>query len=267
MSFLKLSFAKRKYIVNKAKFLVILALILIILALDLLFVLPWSLSRLFVLKFTIPNLIVTPIILIVFISGILKVWSWCEKRIDAKLNKFHQDWGNAEKGFKGEDLIYAELQKILDPNSYHIFRNLSLKGEKWDMDFVIVGPKGVILLEVKNYQNTKNSYTAKHQFYFSRKISEWIPSRIDLRDFVGNCANQLEKYLFENGVERIHVRRVILYINPDSVEMKDYGGNQNHVYIIQGLNRLQQYLDNVSDDSDMNPNLFNKLINILNSTA
>lgn len=264
MSFLKLSFAKRKYVVNKAKILVVLAVVLLILALDLFFVLPWSFSRLNLLKFTILDLIFTPTILIVFVWGILKAWSWLEKRMDEKLDQFHKNWKNAERGFKGEDLVYAELQRILDPNSYHIFRNIVLKGKKWDMDFVIVGPKGIILLEVKNFQESKVSFTASKQFFFSNRISEWIQSRFDLRNLIGRSAFQLEKYFAENNLDGIHVRRVILYIKPDSVHIKEYGGNKNHVYIIQGIDKLSDYIAGITPDKMLDLDVCLKINDILN---
>ena len=246
----------------KTKILVILAIVLLILALDLIFVLPWSLSRLTLLKFTILDLIFTPTILIVFVWGILKAWSQFEKRMDAKLDQFHKNWKSAERGFKGEDLVYAELQKILDPNSYHIFRNLVLKGKKWDIDFVIVGPKGVILLEVKNFQNSKDIYTANHQ-YIPTSTGGKQENPHDLRKFVGIAAVLLEKYLVENGVDRINVRKVILYVNPESVEISEYGGNQNRVFIIQGVKKLHNYLVSSKDDPHFNSDMSAKLNSIL----
>lgn len=262
MSYLRLSFAKRKFIVNKTKILAILVLVLLMFALDLFSFLPWSLQRLTLLKFTIIDLIFIPPILGLFIWVLLKVWGWCEKRMDAKIDEYHQAWKNAERGFKGEDLVNVELQKLLNPNEYHIFRNLVLKGRKSDMDFVIVGPKGVVLLEVKNYHDSKDSYTAKHQYYIS-KAKKSVEKDSDLREFVGWSAGQLEKYLAENDVDRVNVRRVILYVNPDSVEIKEFGGNYNRVYLIKGLNKLGDYLATCKDDIRFTSDLFTKVNSIL----
>lgn len=53
-----------------------------------------------------------------------------------------------KSGIKGEDRVLNELMKL--PDSYSIFRNIHLPQTKWDIDYVVLGPKGLNVIEVKN---------------------------------------------------------------------------------------------------------------------
>lgn len=261
MSYLKLSFAKKKVVINKMKILAILGFLLMFLPFDVW----WFLSRPLDFKqwaTTTPLSFVFLLpILILVVWGIYKVENWIEKKIDAKIDIYVRNWKVAEKGDKGEELVYKELYKLLNSEQSIIYRNLTLPSMTSDMDIVVVGLKGVILFEVKN-KDTVDSYTATKSFYMSR-WNRLIKKYLDLRDIVKWRAVQLEKYLAEKGVDNIKVRKVILYVNPHSVEIQEYGDNKNHVYIVQGLDKLKVYLATSRADEDFTLELFSKVKSIL----
>lgn len=58
-----------------------------------------------------------------------------------------RDYWNHKKGLRSENTVCLELEKL--PDEYHIFRNLRI--DSWgDVDFVVVGPRGVFVLEVNS---------------------------------------------------------------------------------------------------------------------
>lgn len=55
-------------------------------------------------------------------------------------------------GMIGEELALRELLRL--PNEYMIFRGIHLPKYRWDIDFIVVGPTGVHVVEVKNIKGT-----------------------------------------------------------------------------------------------------------------
>ncbi len=86
----------------------------------------------------------------VFILGIiaLPLVIWQSRRINAQL----ADVRNFRAGREGEDWVEDMLRAHLD-SKWAVFRNVVLPGEKQDLDFVLVGPSGVWVLEIKAYRN------------------------------------------------------------------------------------------------------------------
>lgn len=257
MSYLKLSFAKKKFVINKLALLLTSCAVLF----TCIFGAWWGFSYVLDNRY---KLFLTPVGMAILIFEIWianKISIWSVKKIDAKMDVYDHDAKIAEKGAIGEDLVHKELLTLLNSQDYQIYQNLILPNLKSDLDFVLVGPKGVILLEVKNYQDSKVIYMSKESFYKS-KNNELIKILPDLREIVNWRAGRLERYLAENGVDRINVRKVILYVNPESVEIKEYGDNYNRVFIIQGLKKLQNYLDSSKDDVRFTSDRYTK-VNII----
>lgn len=57
-----------------------------------------------------------------------------------------------KSGIRGEERVLDELMKLSD--NYYIFRNIHLPEVKWDIDYIILGPMGVNVIEVKNIKGT-----------------------------------------------------------------------------------------------------------------
>ena len=56
----------------------------------------------------------------------------------------------AKQGDEGERAVYLEMIKIFDAQRYRIYKNFKIPGRNFDIDFLIIGPKGVLVFEVKN---------------------------------------------------------------------------------------------------------------------
>jgi hypothetical protein len=75
----------------------------------------------------------------------------CVREAYRQGRKSYREYQNYKKGREGEDKIAEKLQMYLDGH-WTVFRNLVLPGDrKDDLDFVLVGPGGVWVLEVKTY--------------------------------------------------------------------------------------------------------------------
>lgn len=66
-------------------------------------------------------------------------------------DKLLDDSDAARLGFEGESTVAVWLQELLPQDRYRVLPNVVLPNHKFDIDFVVVGPKGVIVLEVKNF--------------------------------------------------------------------------------------------------------------------
>ncbi len=76
-----------------------------------------------------------------------------EIRCQEPMSKRHPKNRNIILGEQGEDIVIERLKKSLN-NSYLAYRNVVLGDPKKEIDILLVGPKGVIILEVKNWNGT-----------------------------------------------------------------------------------------------------------------
>ena len=81
-------------------------------------------------------------VVVVFCFGVLAAFIMA-------LGSFSSSDAIKEAGSKGEKAALSKLEANL-PNGYHIFTNIQVH-ERMESDMVVVGPTGVFILEVKNY--------------------------------------------------------------------------------------------------------------------
>jgi hypothetical protein len=262
MIFFRLPFAKKKYILNATKFWVMVAGILIFLALDI----TWLVERRKTLNFRAWHAL-TPIEFIISLLLLLAiVWffAWLmfqvDKRLDAKMEEYLRNYEFAHKGDQGEEQVNQELQKILRPQDYRIFRNTVLPGRRSDIDFIVVGPKGVIVLEIKNYDTT--TILTYDKAYYTNKAGQVEHLKKDYRSIVKWQAEKLEEYLVSQGF-KVKVRKALVYLNPKSVDIRDGGKNNYGVYVAVGLTGLDRFIVDCYADAQFTPSYFTKICSCL----
>lgn len=234
---LNLSFSKKKIIENVIK---------IIFAIICLFLIVY-----FGLGYSIENIIINkkwldPMFILLGISFSLGfVLGIVEIRFLNKFGDFlYRLWRNlknAIKGNSGEKDTFKKLQDILDRKEYKIYPNFLIpipnSQKKFDIDAVIVGPKGVICLEVKNI-NGKFDFikeeTYKHDYHYGNDCIDLLkenksPSREAL-----NHRLSLEKWLHKNGFNDIFPRCIILFIDGRVVNKLEPVG----YYVVPGIENL-----------------------------
>lgn len=263
MPYFNLSFAKKTYIINATKFWAVLALILILFTLDV----AWLVARRKTLNFhillTVPPL--AAIIAGLIILGVILVFSWImfqvDKRLDAKMEEYYRNYEHAHKGDGGEILVHKSLDQWLNPGSYKIYRDYKIPGVRADFDFIVVGPKGVILIEVKTYDtHTIFTYdTASYKSAEGKSVKLW-----DIREVVNWRAKKLERYLAEHGLGNIKVRKIVLFVNPGSVEIQGAWRNKYKVFVAQGIPALGDYFSAQRPNQKFTPDYLAKIYSALN---
>jgi hypothetical protein len=166
------------------------------------------------------------------------------KKFDPIIDRWKFDIDISKKGDRGEEVVFSELSKFLFPDQYTIFRNLVLPGRNSDIDFIIVGSKGVIVLEIKNY-STKTVFTKDQANYRDKSGLLHFLTR-DSRESVQWQAEGLEQFLFLNGID-VTPLKALVFVDSDSVELKDYKNNYG-VYVVRGISQLRKYIDNLFEN-------------------
>ena len=158
-----LSFSEKKIITS------ILTILLIILFVFLAayFLLDWSISDIIVNKRWLdPQFAV--VLVSIFTGFFLAVFEIkFLDRLTESLNRAIYTLRNALKGNQGEKKAFQKLKKILG-EQYKIYGNFQINGEHFDNDVIILGPKGIISIEVKNISGTfsfKGEETYRHDWH------------------------------------------------------------------------------------------------------
>jgi hypothetical protein len=158
--------------------------------------------------------------------------------LDQYEEKLFQNIENSKRGIEGEELARELISRTVG-EGYKVFPNKDLP-TGGDIDCLILGKKGLILIEIKN---------------FSKQI--WLPlfwtkGFYDPRNEAKRHATSLLKYFAENGYGKpLKIRKAVLYINREVY----YWGKQG-VFNIRGLDRFAQYffglpLDSAITDQDI----------------
>jgi len=118
------------------------------------------------------------------------------------------------QGLEGEKLVHDELEPIIR-DGYHIIN--AFPGDKFDIDFVVVGPSGVYAIEVKNPSKFAAEdwivYEAGSLYIKSKKAGRSIPLRAkDPIKQARRGGEWLTRYLSDVLGRRVQcVRSVVLF--------------------------------------------------------
>ena len=160
----------------------------------------------------------------------------------------------SKKGNEGEIKVFSELDRILDKDGpYTVHRNFVIPNRNFDIDAVIVGPKGLIVLEIKNYQ---------HQLVFidnrlfistdSKILSPISPDR-DPRKELQRHLNVFIQYLAEGGFTEIRMYSALVFSEEYTVSIEK--GTKVGTYIICGAKELEIYVNGLPIDLMFTPDL------------
>jgi hypothetical protein len=258
---MSLTFAKRKIIINLTKWLAVIFVSFIILIVDIYYLIT-KLKGMFNLIISIKLVLFIPTIIIIILEYYIlrlfyrKLCKW----LDPKMDKYLDNISSAKKGEDGEGITFDELNNIL-PSEYEIVTNFVIPGKKFDFDFIINGPKGLTIIEVKNHEQSHTIFTYD-KAYFKKDTGSLVEIK-DSRKILERYADELKNYLKENGIENISIRKAILYVNHESVEIRDGGQNIYKIYIISGIAGLKNYFDKTFLDEKFTANFCNKISTVL----
>jgi len=245
----KLSYSKRKYLTARIKLILILLFMIAILIFNVSYGIKWN--SLTIRTFE---------LLFVFSSGFAfyPLLMLASNKLDKVEDKILNDAKNARLGIEGEDTVTNWLKQILDNKEYIILPNLVLPGHHFDIDFVVIGPKGIILLEVKNHTG-KYQYSNDEYYQIKNGNKIILPPNFDPREEVKKHSYYLRKYFEFNGYNDIRILKAVVLIDEKSVIIEGNTG----IYIASGFDSLKKFLDNTTSDIKYTPEFCEKLRQVL----
>jgi hypothetical protein len=176
------------------------------------------------------------------------------KRFADAEDKILDGISHAKLGKEGEDMVSRKLNEIFDKNIYYIYSNYKIPHRHFDIDTVIIGPKGIIIFEIKNY-STPLIFDGDDAFLTAGKgpiRPEWDP-----RDEIRRHSYALLEYLKMGRFNEIQTHKAIVFPNKDSVKIC-YGARPG-IYIIVGIDGLDEYVKNLPDNPRFTPEYCDKL--------
>lgn len=250
----KFSYSQRQILINGIK----IAIILIIFFAVVFWGLGWSLTDLIANKRWLNPQFITVTIALFFgvVVGIIEI-KFLERVADMT-DRIYRAMMNALKGDRGEKAVAASLRQILG-EQYRVYPNFKLPEWKFDIDIVIVGPKGIITLEVKNIGGEfefSGVDTYKITRYHNGNINycwlnEWEnPTKEAMRH---NAA--LKEWLAQNGFKDARIGGALLMVGDTKIATLEHPS----IYIITKLDRLKTYLDELPDNPAFTSDFCSKL--------
>ncbi len=188
---------------------------------------------------TVNELVSTPNGIIGFIIGmvilIVAVWLFnllfnlITKRLDQKIEEY-------QRGQDGEDQTVQSIAQAFDGN-WHLFRNVHIPGRnRGDLDIVLVGPPGVWVLEVKNFNGTYRNIGETWELMRKKK---WKSAYANPSRQANNNSLRLKNFLKADNLN-IFVNPAVVWANPESALFIE-----NPSVAIWQYNRLPDELGNI----------------------
>lgn len=151
----------------------------------------------------------------------------------------------ARVGEAGERAVLNRLKKSLD-DSYSVYPNFKIPGRKFDVDFLIIGPKGVIVMEVKNnsdyYIFTEEEVLKVRGSGYTREVTK-LYGNSDPRVKLSNHSKSINYHLYSAGIKGVRVKKVLVFID---TKIKIIG--KAGIYIVKNLGEIDKYLEGLRDD-------------------
>ena len=187
----------------------------------------------------------------------IKLW----KKLDFIENKILDEIDKSKRGNEGEIKVFSQLDRILDKNLHTIHKNLVLPNYNFDIDMVVIGSKGIILFEIKNYTN---------QIIFSRggilvktdekKLALVSPER-DPRNQLKRHLDLFKKYLIYSGFNNISINNAVIFVGEYSVLIEK--NVKTKTFIISGVEEIEIYIKSLPDNPRFTKDFCSKINNLL----
>lgn len=177
-----------------------------------------------------------------------KIVDWLDKKLGPILDKKKQAMDSAKRGFQGEDTVGAWLHAILPSKSILCQPEFSYaSGNPFDIDFVVVHDRGVIVIEVKN---VTDEIIFEGEKYYSVKEGKknLLPPENDPRSEVERHVWFLEHRLRTAGVYDGPIVGVLVFPNGQVSWVGKPG-----VYIVKDAHSLEQFLKELPINSLCTP--------------
>lgn len=167
-------------------------------------------------------------------------------------------------GLEGEEKALSVVSDLTE--EYHVFCNgkIIFEGQESELDLVIIGPKGIFVIEVKNYRGYiegKEEERFWKQHKIGRKGTHYTQEFYSPVKQVGTHVYRLSKILKSTNVYT-WVQGAVYFVNED-VDLSGIDLNNTPIFSLK--NPLSKYLNTLEDKSDMTEEKIDLIVSILNS--
>jgi hypothetical protein len=110
-----------------------------------------------------------------------------------------------KSGITGEEIVLRELLRL--PDEYMIFRNIHLPHILWDIDFTVIGPSGIYIIEVKKVRG---------EIEFDGKELLCSGKLLEGKSVISQVQSQywgLHNYLKTTTNESVFISTIIVFVN------------------------------------------------------
>lgn len=166
-------------------------------------------------------------------------------------------------GAKGEDLGLAQALQL--PEGYHVFTNVTISYQNYsqETDLIIVGAKGVYIVEVKNHNGkiVGDAQAAQWVQYKTGRGGGRYSKRLHnpVKQVKGQVY-KLSKIFKENGIN-VWVEGIVLFTNEEvSISVQN-----SSIPILFPAGRLNHYILTCKNRQYLNKTLMNKVVEIISS--
>lgn len=166
--------------------------------------------------------------------------------------------GSARLGLEGEKIVYDWIKNILPEKEYIILSNVVLPKHKFDIDFIVIGPKGVIVLEAKNFTGQFH-FSNDEYFQIKNQKRNVLPQSFDPREGVRRHIYHLREFFERNNFNDIRILKALVFVKEDNISVDGNTG----IYIAKGFNSLKYFLDGITTDPIYTPEYCEKIRKIL----
>lgn len=200
-------------------------------------------------------------ILVMFLLGFLfyplneQLINWIDKLLDPILDKTIKSAKRAKRGIDGEGAVAEWLVDIVGKG--HFVRNVELPGHHYDFDAVIVGEKGVIVLEVKNLTDPIR-FDGEDYYRIKDGKSTLLSPEKDPRFKLQSRVYELKQYLNSNGFGNIMTQKALVISNG----LVTWSGPVE-TYIVKDKDHLKAYIEGLRIDPACTPQVRAEILQIL----
>jgi hypothetical protein len=215
--------------------------------------------------------IILGLIILIFVLGfilpfkisVLKPYWWIMMLLAASIipplmniaQSLQEDLEFFKYGKEGENKVLQILEESLDDNFTYITNYVIPNTRIGDIDGLLIGPKGIVILEIKNYAGIFR--ISGEDMYRKLKGDVYRLYKKNPFEQIMKQKEYLDKFLYEKGIDvKITPIVVLVYgkINAITVPTK---------VLITEANQLPNYIFELPLIPEWNPELPNKIIQVL----
>lgn len=163
----------------------------------------------------------------------------------------------------GEKNLYKSVKKLEGNNIIFVNLPIRYKRGRSEVDMLIISPKGIVIIEVKNHSGTitgswKSEKWVQHKFYRNGKNTS-----ADMDNPIKQMRRQRDivKSILQAAGEEVWIDTVLYFSNPN-VRLKL--NLRENDYVCLGTRELMRYLKNYSSTKPLSKEKMEKYAEILN---